>query len=141
MIKYFIVAIIVIFSVFLYTNRSLETKIITINNSVITVELAETNLQRQRGLSDRNHLLENNGMLFIFEKTQSISFWMKDMNFPLDIIWIDKDKKIIGIEKDVSPDTYPKTFIPSEPIVYVLETNAGWSENNNINIGDFIEIN
>jgi len=89
-------------------------------------------------------LAENEGMLFIFENEGYFGIWMKDMNFPIDIAWLDKDKKIISIEKNVDPETYPKVFYAQKndlPILslYVLETSAGFLGKNNIQIGDFVD--
>jgi uncharacterized membrane protein (UPF0127 family) len=50
------------------------------------------------------------------------------MGFPLDIIWTDADKKIVTIEEDVQPDTYPKSFCPDQLALYVIEVNAGVSK-------------
>ncbi len=65
------------------------------------------------------------GMLFIFPELGRQSFWMKDMLFPIDIIWVDADKKVVGIASDVLPETYPETFAPPSEIKYVLELNSG----------------
>lgn len=74
-------------------------------------------------------------MLFVFEKADYHSFWMKDMKFAIDIIWIDEDKKITDITHNATPGTYPEIFKPSLPAKYVLEVMSGWIEKNNIEIG------
>ena len=106
----------------------------------IKAELARTDSERSHGLSDRNSLSEFAGLLFVFPEPSKPSFWMKDTNFPLDIIWIDKRLKIVGIEKNVAPDSYPDTFSPPSPIRYVLEVNGGLTDNFNINPGDDVGI-
>ena len=126
---------------FYFTFNPLETKTATINDTILEVEIAEKMIQQQKGLSGRKELEENKGMLFVYEEPHIPSFWMKDMNFPIDIIWINEDNKIIGIEKNVNPDTYPQTFTPPDPVLSVLEVNAGWSDAYNIEIGDSININ
>ena len=75
------------------------------------------------------------GLLFIFDKTGDYGFWMKDMNFPIDIIWI-KDDKVVYVLPDVKQDSYPNVFYSSEPANEVLEINAGLSEKLGINAGD-----
>ena len=109
---------------------------IKINDTFLNVEIADTVERRTLGLSNRNFLLENNGMLFVFPQKEQAFFWMKDMNFPLDIIWFDENRKIIHIEKDIKPETFPKLFSAESPALYVLEVVSGFSEKNNLKIGD-----
>lgn len=104
----------------------------------ISVLVADTPNLWTRGLSFTKDLPEE-GMLFIFEKADSYSFWMKDMNYPIDIIWIDSNKKILKIDSNVSPNTFPQTFKPSAPILYVLETNALFAQNNKLQVGDILD--
>ncbi|MDP3792529.1 MAG: DUF192 domain-containing protein [bacterium] len=121
-----------------YQIAKLEQKTININDRQLTVEIADEPHEQSRGLSGRDSLDENQGMLFVFKSLLTPSFWMKEMNFPIDIIWLDADKKIIGIEKNVSPDTFPQTFSPPSPVLYVLEVNSGWSDRNNVKVGGVI---
>lgn len=74
-------------------------------------------------------------MLFVFDRADYHSFWMKDMNFAIDIIWIDESKKIIDITRNAEPESYPNIFKPRLPVRYVLEVTSGWSKENNIQIG------
>lgn len=78
-----------------------------------------------QGLSGRESMPHNHGMLFIFSEPGKHCFWMKDMNFPLDMIWINADKEVIDIREDIQPDSYPQSFCPDQPALYVLEVNAG----------------
>ena len=80
-------------------------------------------------------------MLFVYDEPDIPSFWMKDMKFSIDIIWIDENNKVVGIEKNINPETYPQTFAPSRQILNVLEVNAGWSDAHSIEIGDKITVN
>jgi uncharacterized protein len=82
---------------------------------------------------------ENKGMLFVFEKPGIHGFWMKDMNFAIDIVWIGQDKRVVQIMEHIAPETFPKVFSPREPIQYVLEVNAGWARKSNIQLGDRIK--
>lgn len=107
-----------------------------INQTVLRVELADTPTKRAKGLSQREGMVENQGMLFIFEQPGRHSFWMKGMNFPLDIIWFNEEDGIVDIVKDIQPDSFPQTFKPRVPSQYVLEVNAGFVEKNQIKIGD-----
>ncbi len=100
----------------------------------LELEIADTESERARGLSGRAALGENEGMLFIFDEPEMPGFWMKDMHFPIDIIWLDENRQIVGLHENIAPDTYPAIFYPPRlveagpprPIKYVLEVNAGW---------------
>ncbi len=81
-------------------------------------------------------------MLFIFPKPSLTSFWMKGMRFPLDIIWLDADMRIINITVNATPESYPTTFHPDTDRLtsFVLEVNAGFCKANNLKVGDVIKI-
>ena len=113
---------------------------IKIGNYEVVVEIVDDEEERSRGLGWRKDLPEDSGMLFIFEIPAQYSFWMKDMRFPIDIIWISENSEIVAISENIIPETYPASFSPSEPVKYVLEVNAGWANKNNIKEGDFIEL-
>ena len=88
------------------------------------LELADTPDEQVQGLSDRSSLAQDTGMLFVFYQSAIQCFWMKDMHMNIDMVWLDEKGKVLHIESDVSPKTYPKQFCPDEPSKYVLETNA-----------------
>ena len=110
-----------------------------INNATLDIEIADNDQERTQGLSGKENLEENSGLLFVFEKEGDYGIWMKDMNFPIDIAWLDKNKKIVHIEKNISPETYPKIFNSETPNLFVLETPANFFAQNNIKIGDFVD--
>ena len=116
-----------------------KTKTITIVNHRFTVETADTDEKRSQGLSNRDRLGQNEGMLFIFPTPSYYKFWMKDMKFPLDFIWIDKDT-IIDLSENVlapkSTDEKLTTFTAKYPFDRVIEVNAGVIKSLNIKIGD-----
>ncbi|MCH8986811.1 DUF192 domain-containing protein, partial [Patescibacteria group bacterium] len=123
-------------------NSSHDTEIptrLSINGAEIEIELADTLEKRVRGLSGRDKLLKNQGMLFIFDKPNFHSIWMKDMRFALDIIWIDEEWRVIDITKNALPESFPQTFRPISPAKYILEVNAGFTEKNRIRIGNQVE--
>ena len=88
-------------------------------------EIASTDAARIRGLSGRSNIKSDYGMLFVFPDKDRHGFWMKDMLEPIDIIWISDTRTVLGVEANVSPQTYPNVFYPPEPVRYVLETKAG----------------
>ena len=98
----------------------------------IRAELADTVPKRAKGLMFRESLPENHGMLFTFSEEQEWSFWMKNTRISLDIIWIDKTKKIVHVERNVpvctrTDDSCPN-YQPVSPALYVLELAAGTAE-------------
>ncbi|MCH7882886.1 DUF192 domain-containing protein, partial [Patescibacteria group bacterium] len=103
------------------------------------IELADTSEKRVHGLSGRDKLFENQGMLFIFDKPDFHSIWMKNMHFALDIIWIDEEWRVTDITKNALPESFPQTFQPTSLTKYILEVNAGFTEKNRIRIGDRVE--
>lgn len=110
-------------------------------NQTITIERAETIEEREVGLSGREIMGDNEGMLFIYDFQTRPSFWMKQMQFPIDIIWIDESKLVVGIESQVAPSTYPHSFMPESPIQYVLEVNSGQAEALGITDGTALRFN
>jgi len=116
-----------------------EINYIKIRENIVKVDLALTSKEQERGLSGRNELKNGEGMLFIFNKPAKYSFWMKEMNFPIDIIWIDEGFSVIYIKKNAEPLSYPEIFYPSLDAKYVLEVPALFSEKNNLEIGDFVK--
>ena len=112
-----------------------------INDKDIQVHVARSPEEWRQGLSGLSGLGENEGMFFIFNKSNFYYMWMKDMKFPIDIIWIGDDLKILDYKANVSPASYPETFVSKQPARYVLEINAGWIKNNNIEIGAKIVYN
>ncbi len=118
-----------------------QDKVITINTTVLKVEVANTLEKQITGLSNRDSMPQDSGMLFIFDKTDKYEFWMKDMKFPLDFIWLSGDKVVDlneNIPKPSSNDDKPARVKPKEPISSIIEVNAGWIKVNNVKIGDIV---
>ena len=90
------------------------------------LEVSDSDTERLKGLSGRDSLPDNQGMLFMFDRPEEQCFWMKDMKFSLDMIWTDEQKRIVRLEKNVSPDTYPASFC-AQDTKYVLEFNRGFA--------------
>jgi len=115
----------------------------TINNHTFLLELAKTTQEQTRGLSYRDSLAPDHGMLFLFPKADFYEFWMKDMRFPIDILFI-RDNKIVAAFENLPPMHVPDQnlprYIPNQPANKVLEINAGLSKRYGIKKGDVITI-
>ena len=98
--------------------------------------LADTPEKRSLGLMFRKRLPPDEGMLFVFEEERRHSFWMKNMNFSLDIIWIDRDKRIVDIKAGLKPCSgHCQSYVPAQESVYVLEVNSGFADRHQVKIG------
>lgn len=108
--------------------RSDEPSIVA-GDTTFRVRVADTAERRQQGLSGTPRLAKGTGELFIFPASGKHGFWMKDMAYPIDIIWIDQGWKVVDIADNVTPDSYPRVFYPAVPAQYVLEVNASEVDN------------
>jgi len=135
--KKIILASLIIVLIILFGSHQTPSVISTlsINGVKIIVEIADTETTRAQGLSNRLSLTENAGLLFIFNRADYYSFWMKEMNFPIDIIWLDDNWRIVDITANASPQDFPQTYQPRAPARYVLEVNAGFIVTHDIVIG------
>lgn len=134
----FLLALVILAIVFLFKDQQQN---LTINGRTIKIEIADETEEVIQGLSGKTSLCADCGMLFIFPDYQIRTFWMKEMNFPLDIVWI-KDEIIVGFEENIQPfDALGniRTMTSAEPVNRVLELNAGWVSKNKVNIGDKLE--
>ncbi|NJB37360.1 DUF192 domain-containing protein [Croceivirga sp. JEA036] len=106
----------------------------------LDIEFAETEYEVQTGLMYRDHMEEKQGMLFIFPDVSVHSFYMKNTEIPLDIIYIDENLNIASFQENAKP--FDETGLSSlVPIQYVLEVNAGLAEKWNLEVGDKITYN
>ena len=115
--------------------------ILRINNQPIKVELAKTDEEITNGLSGREKLEENSGMLFIFNKAGNYPFWMKEMKFSLDAIFVNGQKVVDLVENIPFPknNEQPQAFGVKADFDKVLEVNSGTIKRLNIKIGDKVE--
>ena len=109
---------------------------ISFNKFNYCAEVADDAEKRALGLSGRALLKDNQAKLFIFESEDHHGIWMKDMNFDIDIVWLDNNKQVVHIEKDVKPSSYPEVFYPKLKSKYVVELAAGAVSKNGLSIGD-----
>jgi uncharacterized protein len=106
----------------------------------VIVEIADTPELTERGLMFRTRMGENEGMVFLFDEPDIRPFWMKNTLIPLDIIWLDADRRIVHIAHSVPPckaDPCP-TYPPSRPAKYVVEVNSGFAKRNGVKEGDVL---
>lgn len=107
--------------------------------SKINVWLARSPKELSRGLSIVDELKEDQGMLFVFSYLDEHAFWMKDMKFPIDIIWLDSEKKIVSIKANADPKNFPESYQPTSPALYVLEVTDGFTKKHSLKEGDQLE--
>ena len=115
---------------------------VTVNGMVLVADISATNEQRTKGLSVKDALAENEAMLFVFDNEAEHTFWMQNMKFPIDIIWIDADKTVVHIEHSLQPcrsDLLCPTYKPVDDSLYVLETIGGFAEKHDIAKGTRVE--
>jgi uncharacterized protein len=110
-------------------------KTVRINNIPFSVIIADTPEERKTGLSGRDQLGAQ-GMLFVFEESDYHGIWMKDMRFPIDVIWIGEDRTVLSVTENLSPESFPQVFEPSRPVRYLIETNTHFAETFGFGPGD-----
>lgn len=132
--------IMLLFPVLLLMSCS-STQLIDINvgDAELAVEVVATPETRAKGLMDRDELKKDHGMLFVFERETQVSFWMKNTSIPLSIAYINKHGEIVEIY-DLEPYSLESVSSKRSSILYALEVNRGYFINNNIGVGDSINL-
>lgn len=111
----------------------------------LTVEIADTQDKKNKGLGGRTSLASDSGMLFIFPEPSKYSFWMKEVNFPLDFVWI-KGDTVVDLLQNIQPsaagqeDASLPIYQPREEVDKVLEVTAGAIQRLNIKVGDTVSL-
>lgn len=110
---------------------------VVIGDKEFRVEVADTEQEKEKGLSRRENLAEDAGVLFVYEKLRRPRFWMKDMFIPLDFIWINNGE-IVDAHENIQPEDVqpPDAIVPDEEVDMILEVNAGTINKYDIEIGD-----
>ncbi|MCK5022003.1 MAG: DUF192 domain-containing protein [Candidatus Pacebacteria bacterium] len=123
---------------FISKYKSDDLVLVCYNDNCFKIELAITIQEQIIGLMYREELPKDSGMLFVYNDNEIRSFWMKNTLIPLDIIWIDENKKIVDIKKDVQPCQTEKCSLitPKNKARYILELNAGISDEIGLIIGN-----
>lgn len=131
-------------AVFLLISQLQPTTVLSFGNGIFKARIANTPFTREKGLSGVTELGPQQAMILAFPSDDTWRIWMKDMKVPLDIVWLDHDKKVVYSVKNASPDTSTaEPFIPSAPARYVVELPVGSIEGQHIRTGDIasFEIN
>lgn len=101
------------------------------------ITILRTEAELQKGLSGTSNLPEGSAMVFVFPRDDKWGIWMKDMNYAIDIVWLNKDKKVVHMVKDAQPSSYPSTtFAADGESRYVIELPSGTIERTGITKGD-----
>lgn len=116
-----------------------RTAVLRMGTSEITAEVVKTPESRSQGLSGRPSLSPRTGMFFVFDALGRYGFWMKDMQFPVDVVWLGDDLSIVHMWQDASPDSFPAVLTPDTLARYVLEVPAGAARAAGVSIGDRLE--
>lgn len=109
--------------------------VLRLGNTIVKADILDTAPARALGLSGRDSISDDEGALFVFDFPRPYSFWMKGMSFPIDIIWIGEDKRVVDITENLRPESYPAHYQPRYPAQYVLEVNSGWARRHGVQIG------
>lgn len=121
---------------------TLPTTNITIGGAPLEVEVANTEKTLEQGLSGRVSLPEGRGMLFTFEQPAPYEFWMYEMKFPLDFLWL-ADGTVVNVNENVPPPTpaspEPARVRPQKPVTGVIEVPAGWISRHGVKVGDIVQ--
>lgn len=119
---------------------------IKVDDMLIEVQVADTQPRRVLGLMHQNQLPYDQGMIFIFEQTGQHSMWMRNVQFPLDMIWFDENGVAVHIEHDVSTCLTAveamacPSIAPDVQALYILEATAGFAKMHDIRIGSILEL-
>ena len=127
---------------FMDKNNKKQTQL-CFENNCFDVELALTSKEKKQGLMFRDYLGKNKGMLFVFVTEEEYGFWMKNTLIPLDIIWLNEDKKVVFISKNNQPckNDECSTINPDKKAKYVLELNGGTTNKIGLEVGDRANFN
>lgn len=117
-------------------NSGYETMLVSFEDTVFEMWIADTPIKRSRGLAQVANLSSDKGMLFVFEELSNYPFWMKDMFIDIDILWLNDQKEVVYIKEKAQPEDYPDSYIPEAHALYVIEIQGGLVEELSIEVGD-----
>ncbi len=134
--------LIILFLIIVISCAKIENKV-CFKDECFEVEIMDSEEERVKGLMFRDNLEDDKGMLFIFDKEDRYDFWMKNMKFPIDIVWINENKEVVYMHKNTPPcpENVCFSIMPDREAKYVLEVNSGVANDIGLNIGDKLEFN
>jgi uncharacterized membrane protein (UPF0127 family) len=115
-----------------------DTVSVTIKGTVFTVEVADTDAKRERGLMFRESMPDDHGMIFLFDVADKYPFWMKNTDIPLDIVYLDENRKVVDFHTMKPHDETPTP--PDSPALYAIELNGGMVKKLKIAKGDIVAL-
>jgi uncharacterized membrane protein (UPF0127 family) len=115
-----------------------NTKPMLIGETKVSASIAQSWPDRIKGLSGTKFLPEDTVKLFIYESEGFHSIWMKEMNYAIDIIWVNTEGSIVYLIEEATPESYPAMFVPDVPALYVIETVAGFIRKHGIKVGESV---
>ncbi len=139
---YFLTSLVFLFAIYNIIDDNGDKKVnddevvLLVGDKEFKVEVVDTQEKRVKGLSEREYLPIDTVLLFVFDREEKHGIWMKDMNFAIDIIWLDKDYYVVDYMEDVLPETFPDAFYPKEVARYVVEVNGGFIRTHVVEVGD-----
>jgi uncharacterized protein len=119
------VALLIALSVTLIGRYMSSQTTVWLGDGVFQTSLATTSQAREKGLSGTDQLAPDRAMLFVFDTSDRWGIWMKDMNYPIDVVWLNDQKQVVYSVSNMNPDSYPEVFTPKESARYVVELAAG----------------
>ncbi len=135
----FLIVIALAFFYFDNNNSVADKPILNINNESIALIVADDQQEREKGLGDRDYISDYEAMIFVFEQPDIYEFWMKDMKFPLDIVWLNEKREVVYIKENAKPESYPESFVPPQKAQYVIEFNTGLVSKLGIKVGNILD--
>jgi hypothetical protein len=131
---FFIILVCIILGVIYYRNDGQK---VCLEDRCFSVEVSDSEKEREKGLMYRQKMSSNSGMLFVFDKFGRYPFWMKNTYIPLDIVWIDENNKVVYIKENAQPckEKICESFLPEKDARYVLEVNSGKVSETGIKVG------
>lgn len=121
-------------------NQGLSMIRATLGGVSLVLEVVDTPLLQAKGLSGHTPLEKNTGMLFVFDRDDRHAFWMKDMTFPIDIVWLDKNYAIVDVWERADPASYPEARQPRSDARFVVELPANFFQEHRLKVGNILEI-
>lgn len=138
-VRLFIVTLVTVVGAYIIVQKmNDQLTVVRLNNHSFNATILRSDEERQRGLSNTKSLPPDRAMLFVFPYDTRPGIWMKDMKYPIDILWVNKNYQVVYLVKNAQPDSYPQVFQPNSNARYVIEVPSGTIEKTGIVKGDLV---